>query len=366
MNAASPRNLRNRVSAGAVALGLFVVAGCQGHKVVARVNNQPINQDEYVERVERVTQIPQSPGIDAGGWALVQMITELLTDQLAQQMHAVPSDDAVQRYADYNREKNPEIQTAIRSGALSDDVYLRSVRVSLEEFGIGTDGAQADPTEIQTTYKDNIAKFTIPVIWTVKSMPVPNAQVGDQLIEQLKRTGDFRSATRALGGSAAAVAAAGQEVSFQADKAKPAIRDALMNLTDGNFASKTIVLEVPADAQNPTPRTVYMIMQLVRKTMSRVPTVDEIRPLLQELVLNKKQPAWQQHEQQQLAEFTRASAPAIQIDILRYQPLVQEYILPQAESRVATAPGGTLGPPGGGSMAPGGMQIPSKIQPPTR
>src|SRR5207253_2815051 len=134
------------------------LVGCQGHRVVARVGSAAITADDFYDRVQHTgaaqfTNLPPNTTLDAGALTLMSMIRESLIAQLAAEKKVVPSEDTVMRVISYTKRAQPALQDQITAGRLSEEDLVRSIRLSIEEFGIGTDGAKADPKEVEDTYK---------------------------------------------------------------------------------------------------------------------------------------------------------------------------------------------------------------------
>jgi hypothetical protein len=317
--------------------------------VIARVNGSAINADEYADRTERTSSIFQ--GTDAGGTALISMLRERLTSQLAARKNASPSDEEVRRYASYIRRTVPEVEDQIRQGRVAENDLITKARFNMEEFGIGTEGAKVSDKELQDEYKAHEKDLEFPEIWTIRTVRLPNPQQAAMVLPALQRTGDFKAAARALGLTPIEAAASGAETSIVAKNAQPSIHQALDRLGPGQFAPGPVALEVRNPQFPGATQTIYFLMQLVRKTPARPMTLEDARTALQQNILIRTNPAWEVHKNQEMAEFTGKAD--LQIYNKRYQNLVRNFMQTQAASYAATAPGGTLSPPVTPSPAPG-------------
>ncbi|HEV2473879.1 MAG TPA: peptidylprolyl isomerase [Chthonomonadales bacterium] len=335
-------------------LSLSALAGCQSHMVVARILDEPVGDQEFYDRCQLVSSIPQNSGMTAGAIALIDIVRQRLEDKLAQEKGAVPSEDDVRRVAAWQVLSSPALKSALDKQQLPMSELLRSVRISLEEFGIGTEGAKADDKVVQDTFAAHIKDLTIPEFWTLKTLPVRDEPTAELLLTQLKKTGDFSAAALASG---LPVQGAGQEQSVPPTSLTPVMRSALQNVPAGQFAEKPIEINAP-NTSSGVPQKFYVLVQVVRKTPEHKPTLEEVRPIVEQIALQATHPEWQTHAEQETASFTHTALEQnkIQINIPMYKSLVRDYIVPQAEGRVATAPGGTLGPAQG--------TAPSHITPP--
>jgi parvulin-like peptidyl-prolyl isomerase len=346
---------------------LLSLVGCQGHKIVARVNSIAINEDEFESRALRVTQIPQGMNTDAGGLTLVNMIKDSLTDQLAAdpKYHGVPGKDEVSRFLDALKKLTPQLVNAIRTGQRSEEETERQVRNSIEQFRIGTDGAVIDDKDLQEVYKDQISKgqFKIPTSYTLRLLLAPTQAAAQQALDDLKKTGDFKKTAQILNLGPQEIATAGTPTVVIGKQPAP-MGDVLDKLKPNELTPAPVPVPLPQQTPGLPPQTVYVIAQLISKETERVPSLEELRPITEQVALAKKFPQWKQHADQMLAEFTRRSS--IVINYERYAPLLNAYILPQAQ---INTPGGAALPPdtssSGPPPAPEGQAQPPSPEPPT-
>src|SRR6476619_5296122 len=104
----------------AAAIALTALTGCQGRKVVARVNNTPIMEDEYLQRIQYIRQLPQNSTMDAGGYMLVSLIQDTLTDELAKEKKWVPAEESVNQLAETFRRTRPDFEQQIAAKTLTE------------------------------------------------------------------------------------------------------------------------------------------------------------------------------------------------------------------------------------------------------
>ncbi|MDE2126348.1 MAG: peptidyl-prolyl cis-trans isomerase [Armatimonadetes bacterium] len=328
--------LSSRIPAALLcASALAALTGCQGEKIIARVNNRAITYDEYVPQLMRVGTIPAGANLDAGGVALINVVKSELVDQLAAQRHAVPSAEDIAKYATYFTSRNPTLQDQLKTGQLSQSGLDRQIKTEWEQLGIGTDGAHVDASEIAQYYKGHSAQLAIPEMWTIRTMPVGSLAIGTQVLPQLRQSGDFKAAAAAAGLPAAAASLVGQTSVIDSTTAPPNLQAALAHLTPGQFAAAPIEISVPAQ-NGGAPQTVYVLAQMVSTTPSRIPSLDEVSMALDQQLLQQKFPNWVQHATDEIGTFARSSTIRIYID--RYQPLVSTYIVPPETSAVSVAP----------------------------
>lgn len=334
---------------------------------MARVGSATITEDEYNDRVMHVsaTQFPQGVSIDAGGVALVGMIHEDLIGQLAAKKNVVPSEDSLLKVASYYKRATPNSQ-------VSADDLVRGLRLNMETFGIGTDGAKADPKEVEDTYKklsqtvptqaNGEEGLKVPAMITAQLLPMPTEAMATQALDQIKRNVPFPTvAAQIMNVPVETAASAGREQSYPVTQLPPTLKDALQSTPDGQFLSKP----VPIQQQNPQTgamTTMYLVGKVIRKQPEYVPPMEDVRPIIEQMLVTKTHPEWQTHEQSELADFTRdmAANNEIQINIPRYRALMASFILPMTAAHMTAPPGSAFSAPSApsGGAAPGAGTAP--------
>jgi hypothetical protein len=149
---------------------LPLLTGCQGHRIIARINGDAITDEQYLARVERVVpqefqQLAQGNiaqiNLDAGAVALVTTLREKAIDILAKNKNVVPSSDTIDQIYKYDMLADPNLPAAIKNNTITEDELKKSIRLSSELLGIGTDGAKVDPKEVEDEFK-NVKSSTNP------------------------------------------------------------------------------------------------------------------------------------------------------------------------------------------------------------
>lgn len=345
-----------------VPLTLLVLTGCQGDKIVARVNNEPITEKELFTRALALRPNDVPPELEIGAAALVSIIRERLTRQLAREKDVMPDEKAVLTYVAYKKRIDPNLSVLMDAGRLNQEELINSTRYEMMNFNIGTDGARTDEKVLQEEYEKlrkpqpgRPGPLKLPEMWTIKTMPVPDATVGKTILEELKKTGNFQAAAQKLQLPERAI----QEQKVAIDNFGmnyPQAKAALQNVEPGKFADTPITLKI-TDPQTGMGRDITMLIQVIRKDPEYTFSLDEVRTPLQQMILQQKNPQWLQRKDSLMAEFTKKTldAKGVQIYIPRYEYLINSYIKPMAEANLATPgmarPGGAP-PPSGGAGAP--------------
>lgn len=358
------------LTAAGVLIALVALPGCQGHKVVARVQGEAINEEDYNLRLRHVSQIdfgrlqpPNSPPVklDAGGVALVIMIQDRLLEKLATEKKVLPSDAEIASTLQYIRDKNIQnIQAKLKSGAISLEEYKRAFRAQMIQVGLGTNGDRVEDKDLQDLFKTRAAELAIPEMWTIRFVPANSETAAIETLGRLKASGDFKGEAQKI----QAPPGTGEEIVVNADDPRlPApLKDALKSLKDGQFANAPVVIPAqPAAPGQPPPQTSYLIVQLLKKAAARAATFDEVKLLLRQQKLSETHQQWQQHATEVVNDYNRAAN--IEVSIEEYKPLVATFVTPPPAPKTDTQPMPSIapgGPPPGGNMSP-----PPSSAPPT-
>jgi hypothetical protein len=337
---------------------MMTLPGCQGRKVVARVNGETINEDDFTNRALRVTNINPQAGMDAGGMTLVNMIKEDLVLQLAKSKGITISDDQVSKYVAVMEKLNPQLSEGVRAGKITSDELNREYKLEMVLFAVGTDNAKADSKELQAAYDQHKAELTIQGVYRIRPLALADQAKAEAALAELKKSGDFQKAAAIGGVPPEAMANMGKETPIPVNSAPPALKSALDTLKPTDFTAAPIPLQ-----NSQTGQPFYVIAQLIDKTTDHVLTLDESRPRVERIALTDKFPQWGTHADTAISDFITQSKDNIQINIDRYKPLKEQFILPkpkvampaQAPPTGATPPPGASAPvPGAKTPAPGG------------
>jgi len=342
----------------ALTIALIALPGCQGRKVVARVNSETINEDDFTNRALRVTNLNPQSGLDAGGMTLVNMIKENLLQQLAKNKGVTVSDDQVNKYVSGIEKLQPQILEGVRTGKITQEELTREYRMEMLLFGLGTDNAKADQKELQAAYDKHQTDLAIKGNYTLRLLPLQDPVKADAALAELKKSGDFKKAAIAGGLSPEMAATVGKETVVPSIQAPVELRNAIEPLKPTDFVAAPVRLQNSQSGQ-----TFYLVFQLVDKTKDRTLSLDEARPLVERFALADKFPQWGQHADSAMNDFINASKDNIQINMDRYKGLKEQFILPKPKAALppqANTPNDTAPPPG---AAPSGTPTPDPKAP---
>ncbi len=331
----------------ALTLAIMTLPGCQGRKVVARVNSETINEDDFTSRALHVTNINPQSGMDAGGMTLVNMVKESLVLQLAKSKGITITDDQVGQYAAIMEKLNPQLAEGVRTGKITKEELTREYRLEMMLFALGTDNAKVDAKELQAAYDQHKAELTIPGMYKIRPMALPDMAKAELALAELKKSGDFQKAGAAAGLPPQSVAAMGKETPIPASSAPPALKAALDSLKPTDFMAAPIPLQNSATAP-----PIYVIAQLTDKTVDHVLTLEESRARVERLALTDKFPQWGPHADSIMSDFITQSKDNIQINIEGYKSLKEQFILPKPKAPMPLPSPASGAPMGGAGAAP--------------
>jgi len=324
----------------AAAVGFVLLAGCEPHgeTIVAEVNQDTIKESEYNNRVQSVTSIPENLNLDAGGMVMVNMIRSLLTDQLAQKYHAVPSDERVTAAVDYQIRMDPVTNAGIASGKLTKEELRLQKKNEQEAVGIGTNGEKPTEQEYDKAYDEykNKPELNMKASYTVRILQVQDDQSGRKAIAELKKTGDFKGvAEKMLGMPAPDAERESKERTLVAEQLLPELRQVMDTLKVNEITPEPVAIHIANPQQPLNPQVVYAVAQLVGKEPAHVLTKNEARFYLEPIVLQKTHPDWILHFRRELADYTIKSEKHIRIAIPKYAGLAESFVRPIATAEAS-------------------------------
>jgi hypothetical protein len=317
------------------------------------MNGELIDQDQYVDRMQRVTKAvfdqtlqiagrQSDPQLDAGAVALISILREMAIDQLAKQKGVVPSDDSITSIMNYQRAADPTLDKAIKKDPSMEDLQKRSLRLQEEVFAIGTDGAQVDNNELKTEFEADRALLDVQAKVGLRVLGVKDESEGLTLLGQLKATGDFRAAERQ---EQSPPPFDGTERFFPVDslqKSALPLYDAVKSLNPGQFAPAPVTLTLPT--QSGQSQSLIVLVQLTDRLPAKKVTLEQVRPIISQRVLQKSHPQMNQHVLEQLNEYLQNQAKTLEIYSDRYKGVVMAYLF--APPQPMMAPAGAGAPPG--------------------
>ena len=328
---------------------LSLLAGCSGHKVLARVKDMSITDADLADRALLLDFTAMEPylqrdkSVDVGSMAMIELVRENMVKLLAKEKGAVPSDEDVKKVVAYNLKLSSALAKRVKEGQVDQKQLETGVVLELMSFGIGTDNAKAEDKDLDAEMK----QFIVPESYTLRSLSFPDKMMASQALAELRLKPDFIAvAKKYLHVPDASLASIGKEQELPLSANLPAdLRTSLQATATGTF----VAAPIPLQAQG---QSLFVIALVVKKIPSYTPTKDEIRPLLSQAALNKSHPEWKTHFMQQLAEFTDKlmKGNEIVVNNEKYKAIVNAFIAQQVAARLSGPTGSS--PMGGGSPPP--------------
>ncbi len=313
-----------------------ILAGCQPEKkAVVVINGKPILEEEFNTRVQGITSgsFQQGMTMDAGGLTMLNLIRAELTEQLAAKTNSIPAKEFISSGVEYALRNDPALMAQIQTGENSRENISRQFQYQSEMIGIGSNGAKVTAAELQAAYDapDFAPYQKVKAKYAIKALRVPDAEKGMQILDELKKTGDFKKAAASLNANEAQAESVAKPVTLIADSTPPELKVALDKLQPNEFAPAPV--KIPAASAQGAPGDTFVVVQLIRKDPERVQTLNEVRFTLENDVLVKKNPDYQKHYRNLLADFTNKAE--IKINLEKYKGLM-EVIRTQAKTELQT------------------------------
>lgn len=345
---------RTLVALSAVA-GFALLSGCQGHKIVAKINGTPIEDSDYQAYVSRVqardfTSLSQQ-GVqtDAGGVGLVTLIKERLLDRLAADKNIHITDEAVARYVEYMKRTTPDVLTALGTGTFTKDDLPRIFRDQMLLLALGTDNASVSEDDLKKELADNHTAYDYPEIDGIRIVAVPDQTQGIELLNQIKASGDFGASAAKFNAQAGTI----HYIRNDNPSLPSALKDALTPLKDGQVVSAPISFTNP---QAPNSPPTFLVVQLVQRSPKGEAKLDEAREAIRQKLLQKTHPDIGTHVEDLMADYNKKANVEVFID--RYKDMVKTAIVPPANPMRGMSPSGMRpAGPSTGAIRPGGPAV---------
>lgn len=350
----SNHHYRRALLALGTAAGFALLSGCQGHKIVAKINGSPIDEAEYTAYVSRVkandfqafTQLGVTT--DAGGVGLVTIIKERLLDKLAAEKGVRPTDEQVNRYADYLKRTNASVAQALSSGQVGKDDLPRLIRDQMILLAIGSDNATVPEDDIKKEFTANKQQYDYPELDGIRAVAVPDEAKGIELINKIKATGDFGTEALQYNPQAGIV-----RFIPGAQLPKP-LQDALLTLKDGQLAPAPISL---SNSSQPAAPATFIVLQLVQRMPKGEAKLEDAHEAIRQRKLQETHQEILKHSQDVMGDFNKKAQVEVFID--KYKDIVKAALTPPPPAPMSVPPPSASMRPGPTTIRPSGPSAPS-------
>ncbi len=344
--------MKRYAAIGALAL-LAVLAGCQsGPKVAATVNGDKITEDEFFGRVQEVDAIELYGSARSGGstkageYAMQQLITERIMEKLAADKGVKVTDAQVDAYIAFTK-KFPEAGGVTGPNPMrSDAAAKREARMQLVIRSLAMKPLNIGPADLQGMYNQLKPRLMEPAQVRFRVIMVSSKSVAAEVIKSLKAGVSFETLALTKSEDTTTKAKGGDSGFVPEPGLPPALAAALKKLTPNQTASDFVSVTFPGQQGQP-PVTRFFLPRLLETKPGRLMPMDEVKPLIEGMVLQQKDANAPQRVREQVREFTEKAE--IKVELPQYSDLVKK-IRDSLAPSPAVQPGG---PPPQSAPAPG-------------
>jgi len=298
----------------------------QGDGSVATVNGEAIALSEFYDRLQHVnvrdfivTMTPLTVRTQTAGQVLLdRMINERLTLQWAGKTSLMPPDAEVD--AEVARAKSqPQVQQAIASHQLSEEVLKLGIRFQKALYNIATTGTTVSPQDVEKYYKDHIASYSSPERISLEAITTTKQPDTAKIQADLKAGKPFVEVLKAYSDDPGLVSRNGVMGTFAAtDASIPApIREAAAPLKDGQF-SPPVKLETDPGGGKPK-IVVWWIIRMAHREPPAVQPFPAVKAQAEQAALLEKAGGIRVADKK-ILDFRQLSD--IKINLLGYDALI--------------------------------------------
>lgn len=333
-----------RNTAWLVALAVAVaLVGCnKAQKVIAKVDDQIITEQDFYSRLEDLDAVSLAAAartgsfLKAGDVVMQTLITEKLVEAIAKQKGITATDAEIQNYVAFAK-KYPGLPASLPENKLrTDEEYRREARYQVLLRKLAAQPLDLKPEDIQKTYdevKPNLQEkrqFKLRVIGTAAEAKAKEA------LASLNKGVAFE--TVALTQSEEPSQKQSGDIGFVPDDPNvvpEALLKEIRKLKPGEWTKSVVkAMGTPPNAPAAPLSPRYYLLKLEEVKPERYPTLDEVRPLIESLALTRKDPNAQLRVRDIVTE-TIGKAKIV-VNVKRYEPVVER--IKQAAVQAAQPP----------------------------
>lgn len=326
------------------------LSGCRkSEQVVARVNRDVISEKDFQTRVKSVDVISltfsarRGGAAKAGEFAIQDMITERLILQAAAEKQASPTDAEVDAFLKFVKTYPQYAGEAARNPFWTDADWKRFGRVEVAVRKIALKSTTLAPDDLQKIYTTPQVQAELkgPDRYHLRLITCLTSAKASAALAALKQGVPFETVALQQSDDPTSRQRNGDVGSVPVVALPDGLRQAVEKLKPGEYTPSVVVTKVtPTDAsgQRGSSEPRYFLAQLVEKQPAVLPTLDAVRPLIENLALQQKNPNANVYVQQTIRDFTAKAD--IQVNIPEYRNVV---------TRLKSS--GTTGQPGQGTVA---------------
>jgi parvulin-like peptidyl-prolyl isomerase len=312
----------------AIAILFGSLAGCSGggsglggsKKAVAKVNGEEISEAEFYNRVLNVSGTdlaaslnPQGPrGLGkAGEFAMQSLIGEKMFFQVSKTKNALPSEAEITAYIAFAKKyRNPQYTLLPDDPYRTEDDWRRQARSALAFRKMALGQSTVKETDFKTKYDQVKSQLKEQDQLHLRVIDIKDKAKAEKALAKLSK---IPFETVALTDSEDPVSGPrngdiGLVPDAMLQQQMPNLAAAVKKLKVGEYTRTLVEQKLPPrGTMIGTPgqqlETRYFIAQLVENKVGRVPTFEEVKPLMEMVSLQEKDPGAFQRIQTQMTEF---------------------------------------------------------------
>lgn len=343
------RNGRRRWTQGGLC-AVVLIAGCGGkeEKVAARVGKDIITEAEFYKRVQSMDamtlgNLAQSGAPARAGEATMRaMILEKIVEQLAATKNISASETDIDQFLAFAK-KYPNLPGSLPNNPYrADDLTRREAKTQLILSRLIAEPLKLKEEDLQKTYDRLKSQLQEPDQYRLRLIDSSTRAKSEEALTSLKSGVAFETVALTKSEDPSSKAKSGDIGMIPANQLPRELLAAVKKLKVGEYTKMVVEANLqmrnPATGQ-PSGQNIkrYFLAKLEEMKPARTPPLQEVRPLIQQQVIQEKDPGFAQRMGEQLQKFTKETD--IQVNIKEYEPLVE---------RLKNPPGA----PGGAPTAP--------------
>ena len=312
----------------AAAIGLIVaVAGCGGPKVVARVNNETITEEEFYDRLRQVDAAElgasaqmRGPAL-AGEFAMQALLTEKVVLQLAAQKGATPTDAEIAGYMAFVRRfpqaLGPNAQNPFRSEAAA----RRDARLQVAMRNLTAKPLNISAAELQDEYNRAKSSLVEPRQYHLRIIEVASETKAKDALAQLAKGISFETVALTQSDDPVAKARSGDVGFLPEPGIPPQLLAAIKKLKPGEYTREAVRVAAPSppNGQPASRAPHWFLAQVVEVKEPRQIPMEEIKYGIENAVVNKKDPNAAQRVSGLLRDFMKSAK--IEVTLKGYEDI---------------------------------------------
>jgi hypothetical protein len=302
-------------------------AGCgPSEKVAARVNKDVITEKDYLTRVQAVDYMSLGMSAQRGGasrageFAMRDILMERLFLQAAAEKHVSPTDAQVKDFAAFSKRYPAFVGDEARITGRTDAEWLQFARRQVAVRNIALKSVNITQKDIDQLYKDPVFQAQVKErdAYHVRLIVNTTEAKSREALEALRKGVPFETEAFKVSEDPQTRQNSGDAGYLLDTSMQPELREAVMKLKPNEY-TKTPVRVTQSRAGALGGPTFFIIVQLVEKRAGSMPAQDAVKPAIESILVQRKNPQVGQYIQSTLRDFVAKST--IQVKVKEYEGL---------------------------------------------